>query len=291
MKSKLLIISTSLFFGIVLAILRLICFGNFIDIENGFFKPGYSYLGLILAAFVVVLVVVYSVIALKTSKFPIAPRRGSKTIAVASLILGVVCLINFFGNFNMVLNKYTLIIMVLLFADAAYFILLGLSQFHLFKLSSKYAIIPLFYFLAKLGYCFLTSFGIVGSQQINFEMFCYVVLVLYFLVFSRYLAKSKFKKIRKYFYILSLVAVVVTIGYGLSDMLSFAVYQNFAFARDLNAFDALIFFSVGLYIVVFIGASFLPERVYIKHGDSYLNPKIENNEKVEWDSLEEKEEK
>ena len=128
MKSKLLIISTSLFFGIVLAILRLICFGNFIDIENGFFKPGYSYLGLILVAFVVVLVVVYSVIALKTSKFPIAPRRGSKTIAVASLILGVVCLINFFGNFNMVLNKYTLIIMVLLFADAAYFILLGLQK-------------------------------------------------------------------------------------------------------------------------------------------------------------------
>ena len=292
LMKKVVIILSSLFFGITLGITRMLIIGNFGDAESGFFKSEYSYLGYVMMGIVLCFVIAYFIISRTTKDYPIAPRKGSKLIAIFSLYLGIICFVNFFGNFDRIASKVdrkqNLVIMVLLFVAAIYFILLAFSQLHVFRLSSKYAILPLFYFIAKLAVDFIHSFSLSRSQQIVAEIFCGVFLVIYFLVFSRYLAKSKFKKMRKHFYALSLINAVLLIAYGLSDLLTIAFYSDFAKARELNGLDSLLIFSIGIFVFMFLCASFMPKKIYSDYAYAgYDNTKTEINEQVEWDSLEE----
>ena len=287
MKNKLIVLLSSLFFGIVLGIWRLYLLGKFVDSENGFFIREYRIQGLLIAVIILVLILFYFILSRKTKEYPISPRKGSKTISVFGFLLGIVCLIVIIDKFKKIkISSVDLLLLFLLFFFSFYFILLSLSQLRIFKISSKYAIIPLFYFVAELASCFLKSFGIVGSQQTYLEILCYVLFVLYFLVFSRYLAKSKFKKVRKHFLWLSLSASTVSIAYGLSDLLCFVLYPDFASARGLNVFDTSLVLFLGIYIFAFACASFLKKKVYRKYTDgSYENPKICEKDKLVWDSL------
>lgn len=289
MLKKFSLLAVSIVSSIGLIVFRTVMLGSCAETENGFLKPEFEYLGYVFAGIIILVSAFFFVMAFLEKDYPVSPRKHSYLISAVSFVLAATLFVDGFYNirrFNG--NKIYLMADLLLFATAVYILAYGFSQLIGKKLNSYFSLIPVLYFLVNLAIVFVLDFKIVNSQEKLTDTFVRVCIVLYFELFSKFLSKKSFKKIRKLFFAVSLMTSTVALAYGGSNLFCTVFFSDYAKARDFNIIEAVTFATIGLFAVVFAGCSYLKKDAYTKWHKSRYGEYDENeimDEKLEWDSL------
>lgn len=289
MLKKVILLIVSLLSSIGLIAWRTVMLGNFTDAENGFLKPEYHIQGYVFAGVIIVLMAVFLILSLVEKDYPVSPRKHSYLNMIVSFILSATLFIEGFDNIRQFKgNNIYLVADLLLFATAVYFLAYGSSQLMGRRLNDLFSLIPVIYFLVNLAIVFVLSFKIVNSQEKLMDTFTRICIVLYFELFSKYLSKKNFKKIRKLFLGVSVITSTVALTYGGSNLLCSIIYSDYAKARGFSVIESAVFFAVGLFCLVFACSSFLKKDTYSKWRKSRYDGYDEEDvmdEILEWDSL------
>lgn len=289
MVKKISLLSVSAVSSILLMIWRTVMLGNGADPENGFLNFDYTFQGYILAVVIILLSALFFIGALIEKDYPVSPRKHSYLIAVMSFVLSAALFVDAFENIRCFKDTdIYLLADLLLFATAFYILAYGFSQLIEKRLNPYFSLIPVVCFLVNLAIVFVLDFKIVNSQEKLLDIFARVCIVLYFELFSKFLSKTAFKKVRKLFFAVSLLTSTVALTYGGSNLLISVFFSDYAKARSFDIQEAVAITAIGLFAIVFAACSYLKKDAYTKWSKSRYGEYDENevlDEKLEWDSL------
>lgn len=264
MKKKLFLLIFSLISLFGLLAFRTYLLGNCIDSFNGFFNPEYSYLRVVFASSLAAVLVVVAIIVFFDKEYPRFPRRSSKGLAVLNILYGVFIIADsctYLQNFKSIWDYANFCLFILL---AFFMIYYAVCLFTCRKVSLLLSLLPLAYFVYKLCYVFINSFGIIKSSEVTLKIVALIFSVLFFEFYSRYVSKVSFNKVRKITLFTGVGACITCMIAALPDLIAPFVYSG-AKTR-LMPTESLFFCATAVYIALFLLISFSKKRLYGSNG-------------------------
>ncbi len=234
--------------------------GNCIDSFNGFFLAEHSMQRLIFAAVLAVVLIAIAIFVSTDKKMPGSPRRSSKTIAFINLVYAFFILADSLTLINKLETPWEIINLGLLLLLAVFMIYYAICMFTYRKPSSIISILPLIYFVYKLCYVFINSFGIIKSSEVTLKIVALIFCVLFFEFFARYISKVTFKKVRKVTLFAGIGACISCVIASAPDFIAPLIYSDVSLRLSLS--ESLFFCITALYIAVFLLSSYSKRELY-----------------------------
>ena len=234
--------------------------GNCIDSFNGFFNPEYSYLRIIFASALAVVLVVVAVIVFSDKKLPLYPRRSSKGLAFLNILYGVFIVADSFTylqSFQSIWDKINFLLLILIAVFMFYY---AICLFTANKVSLLLSLLPLAYFTYRLCYVFINSFGIIKASEVTLRIVALIFCVLFFEFYPRYISNVSFKKARRVTLFAGIGACITCAVAVLPDLIAPFIYSGAKMRLMPN--ESLFLCATAIYIAAFLIVSYSKKSLY-----------------------------
>ena len=266
MKKKLFLLIFSLISLFGLLAFRTYLLGNCIDSFNGFFNPEYSFLRIIFAAVLAIVLIVIAITVISDKAFPGSPRRSSKVLAFANAVYGLLILADSFTYLHSLESVWEYINFFLFILLAVFMFYYAICLFTVTKASLLLSLLPLAYFVYKLCYVFINSFGIIKSSEVTLKIVALIFCVLFFEFYSRYVSNVSFKKIRKITLFTGIGACITCLIAALPDLIVPFIYSGAKMRLMPN--ESVFLCATAVYIAIFLLSSYSKKQLYNSYTES-----------------------
>lgn len=277
MKKKLWLLIFVVLSTIALTIGRTVIVGNYIDPFNGFFNPKFSHIRMIFAVALIAFVALVALFCIKDKGYPVSPRRSSITLGIINLVYAICSIIEVFINLKAERDVYNIIYIGVVSAIAVFMLYYAFCMFTLKYVSPILGIVPLLAFVYKLGYVFVSSFGIIKTSEVTLSIVALVFVVLFFEFYAGYIGKARIKKVRKPMLISGCCAVAFITVSTVPNLIVSVFYPDVTprIATD----DTMFLIATACYIALFLVVSFAKRAVY---SNPEISGHVSSNNEVEY---------
>ena len=269
MKKKLFVLIFAVVSLIGLTAFRTSILGNCIDCFNGFFNPGYGYMRIVFAVVLAVVLAVIAVVVFTDKEYPGSPRRSSKVIAVTNLGYALFIVVDSFTLYKKGDSVWGYIHLVLFLLLAAFMVYYAICMFTYKKASVLLSIVPLVYFVYRLCYVFINSFGIIKSSEITLKIVALIFCVLFFEFYARYVSKNNFKRIRTVTLLAGIGLCITCVIASLPDLIAPIIYSDVTSRISISESTFLI--ATAVYTAIFLIASYSKKELYSSYNKDKEN--------------------